>query len=369
MLSRAFALPAFLLALGSTAAAQIQIVQQTRAISGTAHAQNAGGSQDDSFHVAAPDTATFQVFDSAQVNALAVAADAGASQTSQLAGDRITAYGNSNANAWAGSDSASALASGRSDLSVTFQVIETLGYSLTGSIGRTGISSGPTVQFGQGGVLIHSVFFTGGENQLSFEFHGVLTPGEYALSAITRADAAAFQQYSDSESGSFHVVLALDPLAGNPYCAGDGTGAACPCANNSSPGAGVGCLNSLGMGGKLRAEGVASLSNDTLVLLGSQMPNSSALFFQGTLHHNGGNGASFGDGKRCAGGTVTRLGEKNNVMGASHYPSPGNAPISVQGSVTSPGTRTYQVWYRNAANYCTAATYNMTNGVEVIWGA
>ena len=35
--------------------------------------------------------------------------------------------------------------------------------------------------------------------------------------------------------------------------------------------------------------------------------------------------------------------------------------------VGTPGTRTYQVWYRNAAAFCNAETFNLTNGVEVVW--
>jgi hypothetical protein len=29
--------------------------------------------------------------------------------------------------------------------------------------------------------------------------------------------------------------------------------------------------------------------------------------------------------------------------------------------------RRYQVWYRNAAAFCTPDTYNLTNGFEVTW--
>jgi len=153
------------------------------------------------------------------------------------------------------------------------------------------------------------------------------------------------------------------------FCAGDGSGTVCPCANHSAPGAHEGCLNSLGLGGRLVGSGAPSLSADTLVLSGSQMPNSSTLYFQGTTQQAGGAGAAFGDGKRCAGGAVNRLGTKSNVAGASQYPAAGDPSVSVRGLVTSPGTRTYQAWYRNAATYCTASTFNLTNGVVVIWGA
>ncbi len=152
-----------------------------------------------------------------------------------------------------------------------------------------------------------------------------------------------------------------------PFCFGDGSGTACPCGNSSAPGSQTGCLSSLGIGGRLSTSGTPQLTADTFVLLGTQMPNSSALYFQGTTSLVGGMGAVFGDGLRCAGGSILRLGTKNNSAGASQYPQGGDPTVSVRGLVASPGTRTYQVWYRNAAAFCTASTFNLTNGVVVIW--
>ncbi|MCY2960904.1 MAG: hypothetical protein NTY35_12135 [Planctomycetota bacterium] len=154
---------------------------------------------------------------------------------------------------------------------------------------------------------------------------------------------------------------------GTYYCPGDGSGSACPCGNNSATGAGLGCLNSLNLGGRITATGNAILANDTVLLTGSGMPNSSALYFQGTNQQSGGLGAVFGDGLRCAGGTVVRLGTKNNVSGGSTYPAAGDPTVSVRGGITAPGTRTYQCWYRNAAAFCTASTFNLSNGVELTW--
>ena len=76
----------------------------------------------------------------------------------------------------------------------------------------------------------------------------------------------------------------------------------------------------------------------------------------------------FGDGLRCAAGTIVRLGTKTNAAGTSLYPETGDASISVRGLVTTPGTRTYQVWYRNSASFCTPATFNLSNGVQIAWG-
>jgi hypothetical protein len=41
--------------------------------------------------------------------------------------------------------------------------------------------------------------------------------------------------------------------------------------------------------------------------------------------------------------------------------------VSIQGGVVQPGTRTYQVMYRNAASFCTALPFNLTNGIDVVW--
>ncbi|MBL8861224.1 MAG: hypothetical protein JNK02_04350 [Planctomycetes bacterium] len=155
--------------------------------------------------------------------------------------------------------------------------------------------------------------------------------------------------------------------AGAPFCAGDGGGTACPCGNASAIGAHEGCLNSLGLGARLVASGEASIVFDTLVLAGSQMPNSSALYFQGTAQQSGGAGGVFGDGLRCASGSVVRLGTKTNSGGASQYPAGGDQGIAAKGLVLAPGSRTYQVWYRNAAAFCTASTFNLTNGWRTVW--
>jgi hypothetical protein len=171
--------------------------------------------------------------------------------------------------------------------------------------------------------------------------------------------------FGDSRDGSM-VALRLDPLA-QAYCFGDGSDTACPCGNASAVDEREGCLNSLAVGGKLEDGGNPSLSNDTFRLHGSHMPDSSALYFQGTLAANGGAGVVFGDGLRCVAGSIRRLGIKTNVAGGSRYPEAGDPPISVVGSITTPGTRMYQCWYRNAAAFCTTSAFNLTNGLRVIW--
>lgn len=160
-------------------------------------------------------------------------------------------------------------------------------------------------------------------------------------------------------------VVALDDQA-VPYCFGDGSFGACPCANESGAGLGEGCRSSLGHGATLVDTGIASLASDTLVLNGAGMTNANALYLQGSLVTTNPAG-QLGDGLLCMNGSIIRLGSKANVAGASHYPEAGNASVSVRGAVTAPGTRAYQVWYRNAAAFCTIATYNLSNGLIVTW--
>jgi hypothetical protein len=169
--------------------------------------------------------------------------------------------------------------------------------------------------------------------------------------------------------GTFTISVAggVPCISGVGFCFGDGTGTACPCANNGA--IGNGCANSvIATGANLSSSGNSSVSADTVVLTGTGMPNSSALYFQGTAQASAGAGTVFGDGKRCAAGSVIRLGTKSNVAGTSTYPAVGDQPVSVKGLVPVAGaTRDYQVWYRNAAAFCTVSTFNLSNGWEIVW--
>ena len=180
--------------------------------------------------------------------------------------------------------------------------------------------------------------------------------------------------FSDPTSGASGTISLVGTLVANfnlvqTFCVGDGTGTACPCANNSPAGGGRGCLNSTGVGGRLTTTGAPVLTADTLVLQGSGMPaTATGLYFQGTTQLGGGAGAVFGDGLRCAGGIVIRLGPKTASAGASSYPGVGDASVSVKGLVATPAsTLNYQLWYRDSAAFCSASFFNLTNGIAVTW--
>ncbi|MFO1010505.1 MAG: hypothetical protein U1F29_10625 [Planctomycetota bacterium] len=154
------------------------------------------------------------------------------------------------------------------------------------------------------------------------------------------------------------------------FCAGDGVDAhvttACPCGNVG--GVGRGCAWHAGpMGALLAASGTTN--PDALVLTASGMPASapSTIFLKGDVLIPG--GVVFGDGVRCVGGNLIRLGTKTNVGGAAQYPEAGNVAISVRGQtpVGSGAIGYYQTYYRNAAVFCTSSTFNVTNAVRVVW--
>ncbi|MFO1009478.1 MAG: hypothetical protein U1F29_05390 [Planctomycetota bacterium] len=162
------------------------------------------------------------------------------------------------------------------------------------------------------------------------------------------------------------IPLDVDALA-HGYCLGDGLGAPCPCSNTSPVGHGEGCTNSMGVGGFLRVDGWSSFAHESAALVATQLPNSTALFLQGTAQVPGGLGAPLGDGLLCLGGALVRLATKANAGNAARFPEAGDPTLSARGGVSVGATYTYQVWYRNAAAFCTSATYNLSNGVELTW--
>jgi hypothetical protein len=174
---------------------------------------------------------------------------------------------------------------------------------------------------------------------------------------------------SPSGDANLAVLGCTSESAFTSYCSGDGSAAACPCGNSGA--AGHGCASSVNpLGAKLAWSGTASVANSNLVLESSGMPDAACLYFQGTSPAAGGAGAAFGDGLRCASGTVTRLGIRVNAGGSSSLPGQGEPSLAQKGSVPGGGgvTFRYQVWYRNSASFCTQSTFNLTNGLAVEWG-
>ncbi len=165
------------------------------------------------------------------------------------------------------------------------------------------------------------------------------------------------------------IADACDVAIFRAFCAGDGLDAAvttaCPCANYGV--SGNGCANSANPNGaNLAATGTTAA--DDVVLLGSGMPATvSCIYLQGDALAD----TTFGDGVRCAGGSLLRLRTKTNVGGASSFPdSVETVTLSQRGGVVvgSGVRRYYQTYYRNAAAaFCPPETFNVTNGWTIDW--
>ncbi len=149
---------------------------------------------------------------------------------------------------------------------------------------------------------------------------------------------------------------------GTNYCFGDGSSTACPCANPG--GLGEGCTNSGGQGAALLSSGTASVGADDLGLHAYHLPpGQPALLCAGSTAVNGGNGIVFGDGLRCAGGTVLRLGV--TVPNASGQTNWGPGLIAGTGWAAG-GTQNFQGWYRDPSGSPCGSGFNLTNGVSVV---
>ncbi len=150
---------------------------------------------------------------------------------------------------------------------------------------------------------------------------------------------------------------------GTVFCSGDGSGTACPCNNHSA--VGRGCQNSTAVGARLLGNGDASVTNDTLILsIDGALAGQPGLFFQGTAALNGGNGVAFGDGLRCAGGNVMRLGV-GFPDGTGSVDS--SMSISSAGLANAGDTLRYQFWYRDPVFSPCLSAFNLSNGLEINW--
>lgn len=168
-------------------------------------------------------------------------------------------------------------------------------------------------------------------------------------------------------------TLGPPPLNATPFCFGDGTQTtACPCGNSGAPN--HGCDNSGATGGA-QLGGSGTTSPDTLVLSSSaELPTVLTIFLQGNAALS--NGVTFGDGVRCAGGSLKRLYSKNAVGGTASAPGAGDPPVSTRsaalGDPISPGTqRWYQAYYRDPVlTFCPAPpgnSWNISSGLVVNW--
>jgi hypothetical protein len=218
--------------------------------------------------------------------------------------------------------------------------------------------------FGEGSTFLgRTQVTTNGAGSAAFD---VVLPTAVNAGWFVTATATLEPLGATSEFSACSTIVAD---AAQSYCFGDGSGTACPCANNGVSGNGC-ASSSFASGANLSSSGIAGASagTDSLILTTTNIPGP-GLFFQGTSQSGGGFGTAFGDGLLCAGGTITRLGIVVPVGNSASYPDgPTPSPIHVAGATTAGDVRHYQCWYRDAGTFCTSAVFNTTNGIRVTWG-
>jgi hypothetical protein len=180
-----------------------------------------------------------------------------------------------------------------------------------------------------------------------------------------------FHRAGTSSSSNLALWLGCPTPPGVPFCFGDGSGAPCPCANTGL--AGRGCQNSASTGGaRLVTNG--STHPDTVVLaVSGERASALTIFLQGNTEISA---VAFGDGLRCAGGTLKRLYSKSAIGGVATAPERGEMSITSRsaalGDPIAPGTmRVYMTYYRDPGpRFCpvpAGSTFNSSGAVRIPW--
>jgi hypothetical protein len=158
-------------------------------------------------------------------------------------------------------------------------------------------------------------------------------------------------------------ALGAAPLPGGgtaSFCLGDGSGAPCPCGNPGSPGRG--CASSNGEGAWVEVSGTTSVALDDLrFIVSGLIPDQPALLFVGHEALGGGAGLPFGDGLRCAGVSVVRLGVEPASQNGFAFWGPG---LRAAGGWEAGDVRRFQAWYRDPLGSPCGSGFNLSQGVE-----
>ncbi len=165
--------------------------------------------------------------------------------------------------------------------------------------------------------------------------------------------------------GSFDLSFSPSSGPGTAFCFCDAGNA--PCGNAGA--AGNGCANRhFANGANLTASGSVSMPNTVMLTASGLPPGQPGLYFQGDNTIAGGLGLSFGDGLRCAGQNIIRLGVVVSDPAGNSDTSGFAQPINVLGQViVGSSLKHYQLWYRDPWNSPCGSGFNLTNGYSIQW--
>ncbi len=232
------------------------------------------------------------------------------------------------------------------------------GSTVVGLVQAQGYNSAFIWDFAHGMLDLRELLLAQGLSQVStwsFESAGAIAGSNPWYIAGLGGDPSGYYR-------AFRVSLSsLDAPQGGitSLCPGDGTLAPCPCGNNGPTGAG--CLNSIGAGALLAAQGSTSVGLDDLQLTVQGLPvQHLGLIYMGTALAS--TPFVFGDGLRCAAGVLTRFAPQSS--GASGMLSL-TTPAALSNGKLLPGTSfVFQGWYRDPTGPCGVGT-NQSNALQI----
>lgn len=157
-----------------------------------------------------------------------------------------------------------------------------------------------------------------------------------------------------------NLIVRFGAGPGIPFCQGNGALAACPCGNDGASDDRGGCLNSTGAGGLLAGTGSASVAADDLGFVASQVPvNQFCILFAGDQSVAE---VPIGDGLRCVGGSLVRLGLRpTGAAGVATW----SGGLGASGGWLAGDSRSFQVWYRDPLGSPCGTNFNVTHALSV----
>lgn len=231
-------------------------------------------------------------------------------------------------------------------------ILDQLGSSVAGGVDLNGdgvpeIVSGGAENY-SGGLGVVRVY-DGGTGQEIASFHGTVPDGEFGRSLAVlgdldgdgRTEIAVGAPMAATQGGQAgQLIVCRTSLAPVSYC--------------------TAAVNSTGQGAHIDSSDSPSLSNTGFLLSTLQLvPNGPGLYFCGTAREL----VPFGDGSRCVGGSLERLGvEFAGTSGVSTLLIDLSQWAST-GALAAGSTRNFQVWYRDLAAGGTG--FNLSDGLAV----